>query len=80
MYFLYVLSEIGLTGQCFMQTTSGEWSIVNIGLTVKANKEIIPSISAAHSASGCDTVAPHGVGKASIVKNLRSHFTPNTVY
>ena len=46
-------------------------SIVNIGLTVKASKEIIPSIPAAHSVSGCDTVAPHhGVGKASIVKNL----------
>ena len=55
-----------------MQETSGERSIFDIGLTVKASKEIIPSILAAHAASGCDTVAPYnGVGKASIVKKLR---------
>ena len=52
-----------------MQATSGERSIVDIGLTVKANKEIIPSIPAAHAASGCDAVVPyHGVRKSSIVK------------
>ena len=33
-----------------MQATSGEWSIVDIDLTVKANKEIIPSILTAHAA------------------------------
>ena len=44
-------------------------SIVDTDLTVKANKEIIPSISAVNNASGCDTVAPyHGERKASIVK------------
>ena len=70
--FLYFLSEIGLTSQCFMQTTSGEQSILDIGLTVKTNKEIIPSIPAAHAASRCDTVAPyHGLGKAGIVKILQ---------
>ena len=56
----------------YLQVTSGEQSIVDIGLTVKANKEIIPSILAAHVTSGCNTVAPyHGVGKVSIVKKLR---------
>ena len=55
-----------------MQATSGEQSIVDIGLTVNTNNEIIPSILAAKAASGCDTVAPYlGVGKASIVKKLR---------
>ena len=56
----------------FMQETIGERSIIDVGLTVKANKEIFQSILAAHAASGCDSVAPyHGVGKASIVKKLR---------
>lgn len=55
-----------------MQATSGEWSIVDIGLKVKDDKEIIPSILAAHGPSGCDTAAPyHGVGEASIVRKLR---------
>ena len=49
--FLYYLSENGLTSQCFMQATSGERSIVDIGLTVRANKESIP---ATHAASCCD--------------------------
>ena len=52
-----------------MQAISGENSIVDIGLTVKSNKEISPSILAAHAASGCDTIAPyHVIGKASIVR------------
>ena len=46
--------------------------MVDIGLKVKDDKEIIPSILAAHAPSGCDTVAPyHGVGEASIVRKLR---------
>ena len=46
-------------------------SIVDTDLTVKANKEIIPSISAVNNASGRDTVAPyHGEGKANVVKKL----------
>ena len=54
-----------------MQATSGEGSIVDIDPTVKANREIISSILAAHAAYSCDTVAPyHGVGKVSIVKKL----------
>ena len=70
--FLYFLSEIGLTSQCFMQTTCGDQSILDIGLTVKANKEIIPSIPTAHAASSCDTGTPdHGAGKAIIVKILQ---------
>ena len=52
-----------------MQETSGEQSIVDIGLIVKANKEISPSILAVF---GSDTVALyHGLGKARIVKKLR---------
>ena len=54
-----------------MQANRGERSIVDIGLTVKASKEIIPSVQAAHVVSGCDTVTPyHGVGKTSIVKKF----------
>ena len=67
----YFYQKLGLQANVFMQKTSGKWSIVDIGLTVKTNKEIIPSILAAHAASGCDTVAPPGVGKASFVKELR---------
>ena len=37
-----------------MQATSGEGSIVDTGVTVKANEEIIPSILAAHVVSSCD--------------------------
>ena len=60
---------MGVQANVFMQETSGERRIVDIGLTVKVNKEIIPSTLAAHAASGCDSVAPyHGVGKTSIVK------------
>ena len=63
---------MGVQANVFMQETSGEQRIVDIGLTVKVSKEIIPSTLAAHAASGCDSVAPyHGVGKASIVKKLR---------
>ena len=52
-----------------MQATSGEQSIIDIGLTVKANKKIIPSILVAHAASGCNTVAPYyAVGKTSVIK------------
>ena len=41
-----------------MQATSGEQSIVDIGLTSKVNKKIILSILTAHAASGCNTIAP----------------------
>ena len=69
---VFFYQKLGLQANVFMQATGGERSIVDIDLTVKANKEIIPSILAAHAASGCDTVAPyHGIGKASIVKNLK---------
>ena len=52
-----------------MQATSGEQSIIDIGLTVKANKKIIPSILVAHAASGCNTVAPYYAGgKTSVIK------------
>ena len=64
--------KLGLRANIFVQATSGEWSIVDIGLKVKDDKEIIPSILAAHGPSGCDTAAPyHGVGEASIVRKLR---------
>ena len=69
---VFFYQKLGVQANVFMQETSGEWSIVDIGLTVKVNKEIIPGTLAAHAASGCDSVAPyHGVGKASIVKKLR---------
>ena len=55
-----------------MQGTSSERSIYDIKETVEANKEIMPSIVAAHALSGCDSVAPyHGVGKLSIIKRLK---------
>ena len=68
----YFYQKLGLQANVFMQATNGEWSIVDRGLTIKASKEIIPRILAAHAASGCDYVASyHDVGKASIVKKLR---------
>ena len=55
-----------------MKATSGERSIVDIGLTVNANKEIIPNILTRHAASGCDNLAPYyDDGKTSIVKKSR---------
>ena len=75
MFFLlitYFYKKLGLQANVFMEATSGERSIVDIGLTVKANEEIIPSILAAHSVSSCDNVAPnHGVRTASTVTKLR---------
>ena len=37
-----------------MQATNGEQNIVDMDLSVKPSKEIIPSIRAAHAASDCD--------------------------
>ena len=69
---VFFYQKLGVQVNVFLQATSGERSIVDKGVTVKANKEIIPSILAAHAASNCDTVPPyHDVGKASIVKKLR---------
>ena len=54
----------------YQKLYNGKQSIIDIGLTVKANTKIIPSILAVHAASGCNTVAPyHAVGKTSIIKN-----------
>ena len=70
---VFFYQKLGVQANVFLQATSDEGNIADKGVTVKANKEIIPSILAAHAASGCDTVPPyHGVGKASIVKKLRT--------
>ena len=46
--------------------------IVDITLTAKTNKKIILNILAVHPTSGSNTIATyHGVGKASIIKNIR---------
>ena len=67
--FCIFYQKLCLQAIVFMQATSGEQSIIDIGLTVKAKKKIIPSILVAHAASGCNTVAPYyAVGKTSVIK------------
>ena len=51
MFLTYYYQKVGLQANSFLQATSGEWSIDDIGLIVKANKEIIPSILAGHAPS-----------------------------
>lgn len=71
MLLVYFYQKLGLQTNVFIKATSDDQSLVDICLTVKANKEIIPSTLAAHAASSCDSVAPYhkkGVGKVSIVK------------
>ena len=46
--------------------------IVDITLKAKTNKKIILNILVVHPTSGSNTIATyHGVGKASIIKNIR---------
>ena len=41
----YIYQKLGLQANVFMQVTSSEQNIVDIGLTIKTNKETIPSIA-----------------------------------
>ena len=54
-----------------MEGTSSNRTTIDIALTVNKNRNIIPSLLAAHAISGCDTVAyMWGIGKVSVVKVL----------
>jgi len=48
-------------------------SFLDIKASVKTHKQVIPDLLAAHALTGCDTVAsPHGIGKVTALKVLRS--------
>ena len=71
---LYQLLVMTLTFLAFfflMQSTDDDPTLIDIGETVYANMNIIPSIMVAHALSGCDTVAPyHGIGKLGKLRNI----------
>ena len=55
----------------FMEGTSEERTIVDIGATVKKHQTIVPYLLAAHAISGCDTVPYcYSIGKGSVLKAL----------
>ena len=57
-----------LQGELTMEATSRDRQVIDIGKTVLEHKNIVPSLLAAHSISGCDTVAR--TGKSTVIKRL----------
>ena len=52
--------------------------VVDTGQTVVKHSEIVEGILLAHTLSGCDTVASYfGIGKATVLKTLRSGYSLN---
>ncbi len=53
-----------------------ERKVIDIQATVAKHRDIIPSLLAGHSLSGCDTVAAcYGLGKGKMLKVLRKKVT-----
>ena len=56
----------------YMQSTSTERDILDVRETVRSNEDIVHFVVAAHSLSGCNTVASYyGLGKMTVVKRLK---------
>ena len=62
-----------------MQSTGEDRTLIDIGTTVIRNMDIVPSLVAAHALSGCDTVAPCGICKLTVVKKLRDGAQLNAI-
>ena len=63
-----------LSTTVLMEETSEQWKMIDIGKTVAKHKDIIPSLIAAHTLSGCDSVPQmFGIGKKTILKKLKDY-------
>ena len=70
---VYFYHKLGLDIKVYMQATSDERDVLDIGSSIIICRNIIPSVLSAHALSDCDTFASFfGLGKTTIVNKHRS--------
>jgi len=70
---LYYCNRGDITCKVLMTSPIEGRSFLDIKASVETHKQVIPDLLAAHALTGCDTVAsPHGIGKMTALKVLRS--------
>ena len=59
--------------EVFMESCSGNSSVIDVNKVVEKHSKVMPNILAAHALTGCDTVSSlAGIGKTTVLKKLET--------